>query len=333
MARYSHRERIEIILAGEKPDRFAGSAWRHFFHMEHDAAQTAEAMVGFQRTFDWDFVKVNPRADYHVEDWGLRQEWSRNEFRKHRKTAFPVNRPEDWERIRPLSPAAPVLAEHLRTVALVRKGVGREVPVLMTVFSPLAIAGRMVPDGALLAAELRANPERIHRALRAITETFRAYAAEIRNAGADGLFFATTQWASRQTISWAEYEAFGIPYDREVLRATEADALNLLHVCGSENYLRELAAADYPCRLYNWDADDPTNLPLDKAYDALPGRTLAGGIDRNGWFLHATPQEVVFQVQKLMRAHDGARVVLALGCAVEPEAPRENYRAFREALG
>jgi len=71
MDKYSHRDRLEMILAGEKPDRFAASFWRHFFHMEHHAEGTAEAMVSFQKRFDWDFIKINPRADYHVEDRGL----------------------------------------------------------------------------------------------------------------------------------------------------------------------------------------------------------------------------------------------------------------------
>ncbi len=78
MTKLSHRERIQMILAGQKPDRFAVSFWRHFFHKESTAEGLAEAMVGFQKQFDWDFMKINPRADYHIEDWGFRQEYSRD---------------------------------------------------------------------------------------------------------------------------------------------------------------------------------------------------------------------------------------------------------------
>ena len=73
MERLSHRERLAAILAGERPDRFAASMWRHFFHMESTVDGTAEAMLHFQREYDWDFMKINPRADYHIEGWGFEQ--------------------------------------------------------------------------------------------------------------------------------------------------------------------------------------------------------------------------------------------------------------------
>ena len=146
MAKYSPRERIELILNGYKTDRYAASFWRHFYHKESRADGTAEAMLDFQNHFGWDFMKINPRADYHVEDWGLEQDWSTEELTKHTKVKFPITKPDDWDNIEPLQPTAPVLAEHLQVVNLIRKGVGKELPILMTLFTPLAIAGRMVED-------------------------------------------------------------------------------------------------------------------------------------------------------------------------------------------
>ena len=52
-------------------DRPPVSMWRHFYAEETAADTLAEAMLGFQREYDWDFMKVNPRASYHAEDWGL----------------------------------------------------------------------------------------------------------------------------------------------------------------------------------------------------------------------------------------------------------------------
>ena len=332
MATLSPRDRIETLIAGEKPDRFAASFWRHFFHMEHHAEGTAEAMIGFQKKFEWDFIKINPRADYHVEDWGLKQEWSHDEFTKHTKTAFPVSTVEDWDAIATKPLDSPVLAEHLKVISLVRKGLGNDVPVLMTVFTPLAIAGRMIDDQSKLVDHLRTDPDRVHRALRAITDTFKAFAAEARNAGADGLFFATTQWASSDMITWDEYQIFGVPYDLEVIKATEDNAINLFHVCSGSNYLKELAAIDYHCQLYNWDSDDPTNLPLDKAYDLLPGKVLVGGADRHGWLLHANPGEIVHQISRIKERHDRSRLIIGPGCSVPPEVPMDNFRAIRENL-
>ena len=139
MDKYSHRERLELIFQGKKPDRFAVSFWRHFFHKEHYAEGTAAAMLDFQKRFDWDFMKINPRADYHIEGWGFKQEWSFDEFKKHKKTYFPVKSLEDWKKIEPLKLTTPALDEHLKVVSLIRKKTDKNLPLLMTVFTPLEI--------------------------------------------------------------------------------------------------------------------------------------------------------------------------------------------------
>jgi uroporphyrinogen decarboxylase len=330
--KYSHRERLETILAGDKPDRFAASFWRHFYHKEHYAEGTAEAMLSFQKRFDWDFIKINPRAEYHNEGWGLKLEWSRDEFTKHQKTAFPVAGVDDWDRIDPLKLSTPVLAEHLKVVSLVRKGVGKDVPILMTVFTPLAVAGRMMSEQKDLVEHLHQKPQKVEQALQAITQTFKEFVTELRNAGADGIFFATTQWASSDMLTWDEYQRFGVPYDLEVIKASGEDAISLLHVCSSNNFLKELAQIDYHCQLYNWDSDHPTNLPLDKAYDLLKGKTIVGGVDRRGWLLKSTSKEVGFQIEKIKQKHDSARLVIGPGCSIPPEVPMENLQAIRDRL-
>jgi uroporphyrinogen decarboxylase len=330
--KYSHRDRIEMILAGERPDRYAASFWRHFFHKENNAEGTAQAMLDFQRQFDWDFMKINPRADYHIEDWGLKQIWSRDEFKKHTKTAFPVNSPDDWQRIQALPLTSPALAEHLKVVSLIRKGSSKELPLLMTVFTPISIAGRMVKDHQLLVDHLHRHPEKVHAALRGITETFKHFVVELRNAGADGIFYATTHWASTDLLTWEEYQEFGIPYDLEVIQATETDSLNLLHVCAGNNYLRQLSALDYRSKLVNWDASDPTNVPLDRADEFLSGKTLVGGVDYRGWLIHSRPDEIVTLIDELKRKHDSAQLIIGPGCSIEPTTPMDNLKAIRERL-
>ena len=330
--KYSHRERLQMILAGERPDRFAASFWRHFFHKEHCAEGTAEAMLYFQKEFDWDFMKINPRADYHVEDWGLKQEWSHDEFKKHGKSNFPVVVAEDWLKIKPLPMSAPVLAEHLKVVAMIRRKSDRELPILMTVFTPLAVAGRMVEKRETLVEHIRESPDLVERGLKAITDTFCRFASELRNAGADGLFFATTQWASSDTLTWDEYRRFGIPYDLEIIKAAEKDALNIFHICCSNNYLQKLAEYDYNARLYNWDSADPTNLPLDKADATLQDKVMIGGVDHNGWLLHSEPNEIRYKIDEIKERFASNRLILGPGCSIPPEIPFANLHAVRERL-
>jgi uroporphyrinogen decarboxylase len=202
----------------------------------------------------------------------------------------------------------------------------------MTVFTPLAIAGRMLEDDKMLVEHIRNHPATIHRALKAIAETFVKYAQEVRNAGADGLFFASTQWASSNLITWKEYEEFGVQYDLQVIKATERDSLNLFHICDSNNYLSQLAKIDYNCRMYNWDGDDPTNIQIDRAYNLLSEKTLVGGVDHRGWLLKSEPEEIFFQMQRIKKYLDPRRVIIGPGCSIPPEVTNENLKILRENL-
>ncbi len=332
MSELNHRERINMILAGQKPDRHAASFWRHFFHLESTAEGLAEAMVGFQKQFDWDFMKINPRADYHIEDWGFKHQFSNDEFTKHKKLAFPINGPDDWEKIQPLPMTSPSLAEHLKAISLIRRQVGPDLPILMTVFTPLAIAGRMVREKQMLADHLRSHPEKVTLALRAITKTYRNFASEIRNAGADGLFYATTAWASDEFITWDEYVKFGLAYDLEVVGGTGVDALNLFHVCSSNNYLKRLAGFDYHSKLYNWDESDPTNPTIDQAFTFLKGKTIIGGVDYRGWLIRSHASEMGYFIDKLKKQYDSSKLIIGPGCAIDPATPAANLKAIREQL-
>lgn len=332
MDKYSPKERLGIILSGEKPDRFAASFWRHFFHMEHHAEGTAEAMLYFQKKFKWDFMKINPRADYHVEDWGLVQNWSHDEFIKHTKQKFPIEKLEDWEKIKQIPITSNVLDEHLRVISMIRKKSDRELPILMTLFSPLAIAGRMVNDDNLLAEHIKNNPDTILNVLEEITLTFESYTTELRNAGADGLFFATTQWASSNLISWEEYEKFGIPFDMRILKASGEDAINLFHVCSSNNFLKEIIKIDYPVHMFNWDSDDPTNPPLDVGIEMITDKAIVGGCDREGWLLQATPDEIGYKIDEMKEKFDSSKLIIGPGCSISPEVQFENLKAIRNRL-
>ncbi len=328
--RYSHRERLNMILSGEKPDRFAASVWRHFYHRETTTENLAAAMIEFQNRFDWDFMKINPRASYHMEDWGLKLEWSTDEFEKQTKIEFPVNEISDWDKINVLPPTAPVLAEHLKAIALIKKAFPRELPLFMTVFNPLGIARYLVGSADKLKGHLQADEKHVLAALENITQTFEKYAAEIRNAGADGLFYATLEWASSDMISYEQYARWCRPLDLRIIKAAGDDAVNMLHVCAGNNYLKELA--DYPVQMVNWDDAHPTNVNLDNSFRDIGDKTAVAGLDYTGWLWHATPGEIANEISKIKERMNGKRFIFGPGCAIDPHISFENLQAVKNCL-
>ena len=330
------RERLSATIAGQPVDRLPVSLWRHFYCEETTRAGLVAAMLAWQKTYDWDFLKINPRAGYHAEDWGNRYAFSGNGHIEPALVRSAVRSPEDFGRIARLDPAgkagrpAPVLADHLGAVADLRKALGPDEPMLMTVFTPMSVAAELAGGPQGLAATIVRDPAAVHAALRAITDTYADFAARTIDAGADGIFLATTHCATRANFTDQQYAEFGRPYDLEVLAAVRAAPLNLLHVCRAQAMVRELA--DYPVAMLNWDTADPTNPPLALMARAVAGKALAGGLDRKLFTAHGGAAALATQAQDARAAMAGRPFVLASTCTIDARSDPEVVKAVRESV-
>ncbi|MBM3144322.1 MAG: uroporphyrinogen decarboxylase, partial [Chloroflexi bacterium] len=75
MTALTHRQRLEICLSGEKPDRPPVALWRHFPVDDQTPEGLAAATLNYQRLYDFDFVKITPASSFCLVDWGSRDEW------------------------------------------------------------------------------------------------------------------------------------------------------------------------------------------------------------------------------------------------------------------
>ena len=325
----THWERVRAALRGDEVDRPPISAWRHFYQKENSVEGLAEAMLGFQRQHDWDFMKVNPRANYHAEDWGLRQHLSHSDIVAPEVADWPVKKSADLATVQPLEIQGGVLGQHLQALGRIAKGLDGEVPFLMTVFTPLSIAGRLAESDDAMLGHIRERPDLVHQALEAITDTFARFARESIGIGAGGIFFATTTWGTYDRLTDAEYAEFGRPYDLRILEAVQDAEFNILHVCKSHNMLRSLA--DYPVAAFNWDAQDDTNLDLDEGHRILE-KTVIGGVSHRSNLPNGSPENVQEEANGVAKAMSGAGWLLGPACSITPESPKANLDALRTAF-
>jgi len=326
----THRERIRKTLKGEKVDRPAMSFWRHFYDREGTAEALATAMLDFQRAYDWDFIKVNPRASYHVEDWGVQTARpGMGPLDRPKVVRSVVRDPADWDAIRPTDPTKGTLGEMLDAMERIAAEIQGETDWVMTVFNPISIAADLVNDDARLVAHLRRHGDRVHEALRSITETFAAFVHEAILRGASGIFFATTDWGNATRIDRELMLEFGRPYDLRVLAPAERAPLNVIHVCGPKAFLRDFL--DYPAPVLSWAAHEKTNPSIRDAR-ALTGKTLLTGVDHEGTFVTGPAEAVQAEARAALDAAGGTRFILGPGCAVPAHSPAAHYAAAREAV-
>ena len=180
----SKRERVDAALAGRPVDRVPVSAWRHFIPDELNMDTLAQASLKHFYEYDFDWLKLNPRATYYAEAWGCRYDFSQYARVYPRGISSPLRSPADLGELRPADPGAGPFAEHIELVRKVKAGIGGA-HFVQTVFSPLSVlaflaAGSPEPHSAAGAVQaqmdgarrmIRENPSGAHAALRAITET------------------------------------------------------------------------------------------------------------------------------------------------------------------
>ena len=319
-------ERVEAALRGAEVDRVPISFWGHDYLKEWSAEGLAEAMLDNYRAYDWDYMKVNPRASYHVEDWGAVLEHSTDPDRGHTFKRAPVRFPEDWRHLRALEPDRGVLGEQLAALSLIRDGLKGEAPFVQTIFSPLSVAKYLAGNRAEPVKESMAGHRRaLESALDLISRVFAEYAQACLEAGASGIFFATTGWASSSQVREDEYRTFGIPYDLRVLEAVAGKApFNILHNCGDSIYFDLLAA--YPVAAISWAATLPGNPTLAEG-KRRTGKAVMGGVGEKTTLPEGTPEQVAAEVSQACAQTGGRRVLIAPGCSIPPRTPRANLEA------
>src|SRR5215212_8343909 len=164
MAELSKRERVAAALRGDPVDRPPVAAWRHFIPAERGAEALAAAHVRFFKAFDWDWLKVNPRATYYAEAWGSRYDYDYYDGVLPRQVHTPVASPADLAAITPRIPTVGVFEEQLDLLHRIKDGIG-DAPFVQTVFSPLSVLTFLIahPDDPPGEAGLPVRRERGRR--------------------------------------------------------------------------------------------------------------------------------------------------------------------------
>lgn len=319
----THRERLQACLAGDIIDRPPVALWRHFPVDDQSAESLAAATIHYQRTYDWDLVKVTPASSFCLKDYGAQDAWEGDPEGNRRYTHRVIQQPEDWERLAVLPPSSPHLARQLACLRLLRNALDPQTPILQTIFNPLAQA-RNLAGGECLIEHLRLAPEAVTRGLNALTGTTLLFIKEAIDAGIDGIFFAV-QHAQAGLLSREEFDRFSRPYDLQLLELAGDLWLNLLHIHGQGIYFDSLR--DYPVQVVNWhDRDTHPSLS-----DARLSTVACGGLRRDTVAL-GSPEQIQAEAQEALRVTKGRYFILGAGCVTDIIAPHGNLMAVRKSL-
>lgn len=321
----THKERIQACIQNEKPDRPPVALWRHFPVDDQSPGTLAEATLHFQRTYDFDLVKVTPASSFCLKDWGVDDQWLGHTEGTRQYTKRAINEPMDWENLPVLDPTAPHLAGQLDCLRTIRKGLSPDTPLLQTVFSPLAQAKNLAGNETLI-AHLRLYPEAVMKGLAAIAETTRRFVEACLDTGIDGVFYAI-QHAQAGLLTLDEYETFGLPNDLKVLEPSQALWCNLLHLHGRDVYFSLVDSFNF--HIVNWH-DRETHPSLVEAQKRFSG-VVCGGM-RQDSLVYGDQAEVRKEAADAIQQTNGKRFMLGTGCVVPVIASHGNIMAARKSV-
>lgn len=321
----SRRERLEAAFAGAPVDRPPVALWRHWPVDDQSGDALARATLTFQRTYDFDFIKVTPSSNYCVAGYGAETFWEGNQEGTRSWGRRVIQSPEDWTRLKPLDPRQGLLGQVLEANRLIGREVGEEIPFIQTIFNPLSQAKNLA--GPRLISDLRQHPDAVKAGLAAITESIVRFVDALKSTGAAGIFLAL-QHATYNLLTEAEYRQFCRPLDLQILDAAGDMWFNLLHLHGT-NVMFDMAA-DYPVQAINWhDVETPPSLgqALNRTTKAL-----CGGLRQWETMVRGTPEAVQAEAQAAIQATGGRRFILGTGCVTPITAPTCNILATRKAV-
>jgi uroporphyrinogen decarboxylase len=323
------RERVEAALAGRKPDRPPIGAWGHTYREEWSPEALARITVERTRRFAWDYVKFQPRASCFAEAFGNEYRPSNHPFQSGPLVRAAVESVSDWERLRLVNQKA--LDDQVESIGIVCRELGDRVPVLQTVFSPISVAAYLVgKDKRLVVRQLRRQPEVVLPALERIGDVLVDFSQRSVAAGAAGLFYAISGFASRGSMPQDVYENLLLPLDQRIVDAFPAAAwFNVLHVCGSRIYLD--LARRLPVHAVSWASHQAGNPSLAEGQALLEGKAVMGGVAQRTTLLRGPASAIRKEIAEAERETGGKGLILAPGCSVPPRVRAENLEAMASA--
>ena len=243
-------ERVTAVLNHQEPDRvpvypLINSISRNYTGIDYaewslNEEKCAESIIKATDELDVDVICSLVDLSVEAADWGMKMRYPEDAAAGPDTKEHFISKPEDFDKIVRLDPTkTPRMSGHIKLVKMLMDARGKEKPVVAFVFGPLGVLS-MMTGLAPMFKYLRKCPEKVHQALRNVTDTLKDYcAAIIEQSDCHAIMFDTLY--SSQTIMrasmWDEWEG---PYIQELADLVhEKGKMVMIHNCGDGIYFKE----------------------------------------------------------------------------------------------
>ncbi len=306
-------ERVRAAIQGKPVDRAPFIFWHHF-KPEGSGEKLAELSIDFfVKTFRLDIVKIMPDLPYP-------------------RPEQPFTEAEQMRFLPKLDLATPAFAQQLECIHAIRRQIGDDYPLILTLFSPLTYALQFLgKENAVQQA--RKDPAPFEEGLGTLSANLRQLMEAAIDAGASGIFFSC-MGATTKDFTQEEYQRFSRPYDLHALSGAQNGWLNIVHIHADPNQIDDEVHfelfTDYPVSVMSW-SDRLTGPSLTEAL-TLTDKCLMGGLAEHGPLTHGGQGEIENEILAAVTQTKGQRLILANGCSIPDDTPPEWLHTARRLV-
>jgi len=234
----------------------------------------------------------------------------------------------EYRNIEPVNPRKTLrMSEHIKLCQMLMDAKGKTKPVIAFVFAPLGILS-MLRGPQDLFMDILDDPDSVHLALEAITETLFEYITALMETGVHGIMFDTL-YASQSIMSKQMWDVLEGPYVEKLAKHVHKNnCMVMIHNCGNGIYFDAQIARMKPEAISFLHLPDDCNSFAEVKEKYGKQTTLIGHVPPS-FILSANEQEVEEECKKQIDTFKkGGGFILATGCEYPANAQDINARAM-----
>lgn len=238
---------------------------------------------------------------------------------------------DDYQKIVPVNPrVTPRMSAQLRICDTLVRRKGKEMPIVSFVFGPLGVLS-MLRGQSDMFMDCLDDPDAMHVALRAITDTLLDYCKAIIETGVHAIMFDTL-FASQSIMRKDMWVAMEAPYMKELAAYVHSQGtMVMIHNCGNGIYFDVQIEAMQPEAIsFLYPPDDCADFA--EAKRKYGDKTTLIGCVTPSWLLAASREDVLAECSREMDAMaGGGGFILATGCEYPSGLAADNAKVMVEA--
>lgn len=201
-----------------------------------DTDKCAESIIKATDMLDVDCICTLVDLSVEAADWGMDMIYYDDQAASPDNKERFLSSENDYDTLASINPReTPRMSEHIKLAKKLVDARGETKPVVAFVFGPLGILGMLRGHDSMF-MDLIMYPEKVHHALRVITDVLKEYCTALMETGVDAIMFDTL-FSSKTIMRKEMWDTFEGPYMEELAKLIhDNDKMVMIHNCGAGIY-------------------------------------------------------------------------------------------------